>query len=273
MTGQTSSDPLAPPPTGTLQKEVIRLLVIPLLLFIIWFMEIFLLERGPGLFREPGFVPLLFYTLAGCILTGIVASVLLIRRSFLFGAVNMFQIGFRSPKRTLLFCTLTGAACTLVVILTTTAGPDRTAVSDTFLVYLPTAIAAVMVCWMLIGTHLQALVRAGGAVVSIPTGVVITAILFSLTSLAHTPPATMQSPLDRSILLGIVIALFFFAARDVYATALVAATGMALLFPLHPGAAFLPGITLSAVLAVGALLGVHAYFSLNYATVIVVPDR
>jgi hypothetical protein len=273
MTGPDTPDlPNLTPPSES-RQAALRLLIIPLLIYVAWCIEIFLLEGRPALFRAPDPAPLVFYTVVGCILIGIVAPVLLIRRSFGSGAVNMFQIGFRPFRRTLAACTVTVAFCYFVVLLVTPAGPARVAVSDAFLLYLPTGIAAVMICWVLIGTHLQALVRTGGAVVSIPTGVVITAILYGVVSLAHTPVAGQGSPMMPSMVLGIVTALFFFAVRDVYATVFVTTTGMALLFPLRFDPALMPGVIVSAFLAFFALLAVHGYFSQNYATVIVVPDH
>lgn len=272
MTGQDTSDLLNPSPQRASWPEVIRLLVIPLLLYVIWLIEIFLLEGSPALFLNPDPVPLVIYTAAGCVLIGILAPVLLIRRSFASRSVNMLQIGFRPLRRTVAVCTVTAILCYFVVLLAVPAGPGRVFASGAFLLYLPTAIAAVMICWVYIGTHLQALVRTGGAVVSIPTGVVITSILFGIASLAHTPAAGHGDTLVRSILLGIVTALVFFAARDVYATVIVATTGMVLIYPPGPDAVLLPGVFLSAALALGALFAVHAYFSRNYTTVIVVPD-
>lgn len=273
MTGPDTTDLPNLPPLSASRQAVLRLLIIPLLLSIAWCIEIFLLEGRPGLFRAPDPVPLLLYTVVCCILAGIIAPVLLVRRSFVSGAVNMYQIGFRPFRRTIAAGTVTAAFCYFLFLVVTTPGPARVAVSDTFLLYLPTAIAAVMICWVLVGTHLQALVRTGGAVVSIPTGVVITAILFGVVSLAHTPVAGQGSPVVPSIALGTVTALFFFAVRDVYATVFVTTTGMALLFPRVIDPVFMPGIILCAVLALLSLLVVHGYFSQNYATVIVVPDH
>ena len=276
MTGNTPSDSIALAPPTAVQQAVIRLLVIPLLVYCAWLAEIFLLEGNRALFLAPAPLPLALYTVIGCILTGMLIPILLIRRSFLSGAVNMLQIGFRPLKRTVAACMFTGIACFLITILVTPADPSRSALPGLFLLYLPTGIAAAMICWVLVGTHLQALVRSGGAIVSIPTGIVITALLFGLTTKAHTPAAGLPDPLGTGILLGMVVALLFFAVRDVYATSIVLTTGMVLLFSARTGGGvpddLLPGVLFSALLAVFALLGIHAYFSRNYATVIVVPD-
>lgn len=264
-------------PLSASWQAALRLLIIPLLVYCVWLIEIFLLEANLSLFLVPNPLPLAFYTVAGCILVGMLIPVFMIRRSFLSGAVNMLQIGFRSLRRTVAVCTLTAMVCYLIIILMTLAGALRMAFPGHFLLYLPTGIAAVMICWVLVGTHLQALVRVGGAALSIPTGVVITAILFALTMQVLTPASGLKEPLVSGILLGMIVALFFFAVRDVYATGIVVTTGMTFLFsgsaiPAVPDN-LMSGVAFSAFLAVAALLSIHVYFSRNYATVIVVPDQ
>jgi hypothetical protein len=276
MAGSKNLDPVQLPSPGALQQATLRLLVIPLLVYIAWLIEIFLFEGNISLFRTLDPVAVILYTLVGCILIGTVVPVILIRRSFLSGAVNMYQIGFRSLRRTVVICTVTVIACYITVMLCSPAGISRLALAELFLLYLPTGIASVMICWVLTGTHLQALLRPGGVLASITTGVVVTSILFGITAVVHTPAAGLQAPLVLAILLGMVTALVFFAARDVYAAVIVVTTGMVLLFHGMTDTTLLEGafplVTLSALAAFVALLGIHLYFSRRYATVIVVPD-
>ena len=82
-------------PLSCLFSRSMRLLVIPLLVYSIWLMEIFLLEGNIRLFSRPDPAGLVIYTLVACVLIGSVVPLFLIRRSFLSGAVNLFQIGFR----------------------------------------------------------------------------------------------------------------------------------------------------------------------------------
>jgi hypothetical protein len=274
--GSSRMEPVNLSPPSALQKAAIRLLILPLLVYIAWLIEIFLLERQRSLFETLDPLSFILYTLVGCILIGTIIPVFLIHRSFLSGDVNMYQIGFRSLRRTVVICTITGIACFFMVLVFGPAGISRMALGELFLLYLPTGIASVMICWVLAGTHIQALVRPGGVLVSISTGVVITSILFSLTTVVHSPSAGLQEPLVRAILLGMVTALFFFALRDVYATVMVLTTGMVLLSAIGtvgmiPGRA-LPLAAFCAIAAGAALLGVHGYFSRRYATVIVAPD-
>jgi hypothetical protein len=125
----------------------------------------------------------------------------------------------------------------------------------------------------LIGTHVQAFVRGGGALVSISVGVVVTSLLFGLASLAQGTAIPGQDTLFWSVCTGLVVSLFFFAVRDIYATIIVVAgctvfTRAGSLSPLilhNPS----PALFVCAILAGGALFGIHWYFSRNYATVLV----
>lgn len=263
-----------PKKPADLPRQVLRLLVIPVLVYLAWLIECFLLERGQSVFSGPDTLPLLAYTVVGCVLTGTIIPVLLIQRSFTTGDVNMHQIGFRSAGRTILMSGITALAGYLAIHLLGPPDPAG-AFPSMFLLYLPTGIASVMICWVLIGTHIQALVRQGGILVSISTGTVITAILLGLTPLVHTPAPVQQASFAATIVLGIISALFFFATRDIYAAVIIVTTGLAAI-SMGTGttipAGTEAGIAVSAVTALAVLIAVHLYFYRNYATVRVVPD-
>jgi hypothetical protein len=257
-------------------RATIRLLVIPVAVYAAWLLEIFLLEGSLHLFErfDP---PLLFlYTLITCILTGTVVPLFCLRTAFVSGAVNMFQIGFRSFRRTVMACTLTAIICYAGVIILNPFGTDRVAFAGAFLLLLPGAIASVMICWVLVGTHVQAYVRSGGVAVSVSVGIMVTAALFGLTIFAYFPAAFRQGPFFSSLFVGIVTAVFFFAVRDVYATSIV--VGVCSVFtladrisPLYLHNANLY-IGINAVLAVGVLLGIHRYLFRNYVTLELPPN-
>jgi hypothetical protein len=258
---------------------VIRLFVIPLTLYAAWFLETFLLEKNLNLFThiDPG--ALILYTVLACILTGTVLPFLILRKSFLSGDVNMFQIGFRPLRRTLTACICTFIAGYVAVIVLSPFGTDRGAFVNAFVLLMPTAIASVMVCWVLAGTHVQSLVRGGGSQVSIPAGVMITALLFGLTTLVHSGLNSVGEALSLSIGAGIIGALFFFAVRDVYATT-IAVAGMSvflmadridpLILTQHD-----PWVYLSSGLAIVVLAAIHLHLFRNYTTIQlpVLPER
>jgi hypothetical protein len=250
---------------------VLRLLVIPLAVYVAWLLETLLLEKNLHLFTsiEPGI--LLLYTAVACVITGVVVPFLILRKSFLTGDVNMFQIGFRSVSRTLTACIVTILVVYIAVVVSNPFGTDRGMFASAFLLLLPTAMASVMICWVLAGTHIQAYVRGGGSLVSIPAGVVATAILFGLTTLVHSGPGSSGTALSWSVGAGIIAALFFFAVRDVYATT-IAVAGMSVFLMadrIDPVALAppQPAVFLSLVLAIAVLAGIHLYLFRNYTTI------
>jgi hypothetical protein len=230
-----------------------------------------LLEGNVRLFSRPDSAGLVIYTLVACILIGSVVPLFLIRRSFLSGAVNLFQIGFRSAQRTVLACALTLAICSVAFVLFSPPGMDRQSFFRVFLLLLPSGIASAMVCWVLVGTHVQALVRGGGALASICAGVVVTTILFGIVPVVQTPGVLPQEMTLWNIGSGIIAALFFFSVRDVYATSIVATVLM--VFPMtagtgiaYTGYAMAP-VLFSAAISLGTLVGIHWYLSRNFATI------
>ena len=136
---------------------------------------------------------------------------------------------------------------------------------------IPVAIASVMVCWVLVGTHVQVYVRSGGTASSIITGVLVTGITFGLSSLARSPPLNQPDDLLIMTFLGLASALFFFSIRDVYASSIFVAFGiMVAVFqridPLY-GDTVLPLVYETAALSVLSLLISHYYLYRNFITI------
>jgi hypothetical protein len=258
------------------RQALTRYLIIPFLVYLLWSLGTFLFAGNVHLFQQPESRSLLMYTLVCCVLVGFVLPVVLIRRAFVSGAVNMFQLGFRSFRRTFLAGSLALLIVGALVVLQNPLGPDKSAFGIAFLLLLPAGASSVMVCWVLAGTHLQALVRHGGAPLSISVGVVITAILFGLTILVLFPGVASGEEIFRSVSLGLLVAVFFFSVRDVWAACIAVTGGLVYLVAgnlntdiLH--AAF-PAIIASAVITMVAFAGIHWYLSQRYFTVSVTPE-
>ena len=261
MTGQQSPE---------LRSATLRLLVIPFAIYTAWLLETFLLEGSMHLFERFDPPGIFLYTIIVCIITGIVAPLLYIRKTFISGAVNMFHIGFRSLRYTFLTCFLTCSICYGAVLIFNPFGNERFAFLNAFILLLPSAIASVMMCWVLMGTHVQAFVRSGGAIVSISIGIMVTTVLFGVTTFAYFPAFPQQDMIFSSVIIGIIAAIFFFAVREVYATILVVAicSVFTLADRINPFYVqnTVPYIWMSAVLAVSVLMGIHLYLSRNYMT-------
>jgi hypothetical protein len=252
------------------RSATLRLLVIPFAIYAAWLLETFLLTGSMHTFERSDPSGIFLYTIIACIITGIVAPLLYIRTTFISGAVNMFHIGFRSLRYTFLTCFLTCSICYGAVILFNPFGNDRFAFFNAFILLLPSAIASVMMCWVLMGTHVQAFVRSGGAILSISIGIMVTTVLFGMTTFAYFPAILQQDALIASVSIGIIAAIFFFAVREVYATILVVAicsvfTMADRINPFYVQET-VPLVWMSAVLTISALMGIHLYLSRNYMT-------
>jgi hypothetical protein len=254
-------------------SPALRLLVIPFLVYLAWLLEIFLLAGNNHLLEHPDPTGIALYTIVGCILTGMVIPFICIRKAFISGAVNMFQIGFRTARRTILACSVTGAVVFGMILLFNPFGTDRIAFANALLLLIPTAAASVMVCWVLAGTHVQAFMRNGGALLSITIGVIVTSLLFASATIAANPAVRQEGALFWPVCIGMGAALFFFAVRDVYATVIVVAGSGVFTRAGSIDPAYLhgshPGIYASSLMAVAVLLALHFYLSRNYATIMV----
>jgi hypothetical protein len=247
------------------------LIITPFIIAIIWQLENFLLAINPHLFSKANFPWLVLFTVLSCVLVGIIVPVLRIQAAFLSGAVNMFQIGFRSVRRTVIAVGITALAIYTFFVLT---GASGGAIPFTF--FLPTAVAAVMICWVLIGTHIQAYVRNGGAMISIFAGTLVTALIFALSmSILFIGPDFRQI-FSGFFAAGLISALFFFAVRDVYATIIVVTSGLMILLNARVDPEYLttfnPVVVLCGFLVIGVLTGIHWHFSRHYKTV-VLPEK
>lgn len=253
------------------RPSLFRLLVIPLAIYAIWMIVTALFEGDLRLFLNVDSKGIIVYTVFSCVITGMIIPVYCIRESFVTGAVNMFQLGFMPVRRTFYACALTTVFGYIAMVLFSPFGMDEPAFGYAFLLLLPTAIATVMVCWVLLGTHVQAFVRNGGTVISIAAGSLITAWLFCITSFVHSPPVHPQPALALFFVLGLATALFFFAVRDVYAACIFVAFGLTFVMADRIGVystqAVMPAVYGSALLVVITLMGIHLYFVRNFRTV------
>ncbi len=254
-----------------LRSATLRLLVIPFTLWSAWMLELFLLAGSVHIFTRFDPPGVFVYTLVACIITGLVAPLVCIRTAFVSGAVNMFQIGFRSLRRTLLSVFLTCCGIYGAVIVFNPFGTDRLAFAYAFVLLLPTAIASVMMCWVLIGTHVQAFVRSGGAIMSVSVGIAATGMLYGITTFSYFSPVLEQGVFFFSVSIGIIAAIFFFAVRDVYATSLVVCAGSVFCVADRINPMYLQSageyIWISSGLAMCSLIGIHWYLSRNFVTV------
>jgi hypothetical protein len=249
------------------------LVVIPLLISAIWIIELYLLVADPGLLFHYDPAGIVLYTLLASIAVGIAIPLIRIRVAFMSGDVNMFQIGFCPARRTIPLVIITLAAAYSVLWLVSPSFEIRAGIVGSALVLLPTAIAAVMICWAYYGTHIQAYVRSGGIIVSVSTGVILTALVFAITMTVFFPGIAARETFLAYLLLGAVAALFFFAAREIYSTVILVCAGLSHIIGPSLDPVYLsfssPAGILCGLFSLAVLVGVHIWLSLHYTTILV----
>ena len=101
-------------------SALVTLVLIPLVIALIWLLENYLLAGNTRLFLQASLSGLVIYSVLAGILVGIIVPAVRIRAAFLSGAVNMFQIGFRSTRRTVAAVSLTAlgvyAGCMILAL-------------------------------------------------------------------------------------------------------------------------------------------------------------
>lgn len=263
--------PFNPPDSPASRFVLFRLLILPFAIYCVWMIVTALFDGDHRLFWDADPRGIIVYTVFACIITGMILPLYCIRESFVTGAVNMFQIGFMPVRRTFFACAMTIFFGYPVIVFFSPPGTEASVFLYIFLLLLPTAVASVFVCWVLLGTHVQAFVRGGGTAVSIAAGSLVTAWLFCITSFAHSPPVNQQSALVGFLVLGLAAAIFFFAVRDVYAASIFVAFGLTLVMADRIGIsgtqAALPAVCGSALLVVFTLLAIHFWLVRNFRTV------
>lgn len=254
-----------------LRSSLIRLVIIPLLVFLVWMLDMYLLAGIPRLFSRNNPAGLLLYSFFSCILLGILVPMTCITSSFLSGIVNTFQLGFRSVRRTVYACAMVAFAGYACIILFSPRGIDQIAFAHAVLLFLPTSIAVVMVCWVLIGTHVQAFIIPVGVLASILTGIIVTALLFSISFFILLPQQNPDPAIMLLFCIGCAVAIFFFAVRDVYPTILVVTFAMVFAGISSVDSRYLyqptPVVYAAVIVTMGVLLGIHVYFSRHYTSI------
>src|SRR5208337_59297 len=93
---ETRTDDATGSRQGSRYPSLVTLVLTPLVIVLIWLLENYLLAGNTRLFQQASVPGLVLYTVLAGILVGIIVPIVRIRAAFLSGAVNMFQIGFRS---------------------------------------------------------------------------------------------------------------------------------------------------------------------------------
>lgn len=97
---------------------------------------------------------------------------------------------------------------------------DVVVLLNAFSQVLVVSIAEVVVCWAVLGSAVEALLKPHGRAVSVIGATVVASVLFGIYHFAHSAPFNTVGMVALLTVVGLVTSAFFFVGRDVYATIL-----------------------------------------------------
>lgn len=184
--------------------------------WLLWTLATYLLENRVDLYQRPTVAGRYAYVLIANAAIGTIGAVWAIRRLVNSGFVTLTQDGFRSAGRTLI------AVVTAVIIgalygsLLLPASVPLLVIVNGYVQVLPVTIAEIVVCWALVGTAFESLLKPKSRAASLLVGVAGATLFFSVYHIGHSPPFNQVGMMLFLLAPGIVTSLFYFISRDVY---------------------------------------------------------
>jgi hypothetical protein len=195
-----------------------KLVVIPIVIYLIWVLATYLLEGRINLLQRPDPLGRLTYAVVANIAIGTVIAIWLLKPSISSGFLTIGQLGFQSIKRILIVVIIAGIIGFVLFVVQHPVTLDPVVALNIFAQTLPASIAEVVVCWSAIGTTFESVARNKGRIVSIIFGAAIATILFGIYHFAHSPPFNEPGTVLFLMYPRILTSLVYFIGRDIYAT-------------------------------------------------------
>lgn len=198
--------------------------------YVAWTALTWLLEgRLETLLRPDAVMDRLVYTGVANVVFGTAVALLVVREFVASGFTTRVRLGFRTAPRTLGAVVLGGLLGFGLFVLQQPPTTDPVVVLNVFAQVLPVSIAEVVVCWVLVGGSVAALLRHRGVTPPLAAGtaLVVSAVLFGVYHLAHSPPFNSVEMVVLLTGVGLATGLVYFVTGSVYG-ALVFHNAMAL---------------------------------------------
>lgn len=187
--------------------------------YLAWVIATYLLEgRIETLLRPEATLARFFYALVANLLIGVAGAVWVLRFLSRLGVLSPQRAGFGRLQHALTSVLVGGA---LGFIFYAVQGPptfDPMVMANAFAQVLVVSVAEIVVCWAVVGTVAEALLRGRGRLVSLLGASLVASILFGVYHFAHSPPFDTPGFVLFLTAIGFVTSLFFFTFRDVYGT-------------------------------------------------------
>ena len=161
----------------------------------------------------------LVYTLVANILIGIGGSALVIRFLSRAGTISTQQAGFRGLRHAAVAVVVGGALGFVIYAAQGAPTFNPVVILNAYAQVLVVSVAEVLVCWTVVGSIAESLLRDGrGRWVSVILAAIIASVLFGVYHFAHSPPFNTVGLVVFLTVIGLVTSAFFFISRGVYGT-------------------------------------------------------
>jgi hypothetical protein len=185
----------------------------------VWTAVTWLLEgRIQTLLRPEATVDRIVYTGVANVLVGTILALWLVRAFVASGFVSRRDLGFQSLPRTIALVVVAAILGGAVYLLQRPPSTDPVVVMNAFAQVLPVSIAEVVVCWVVVGGSVAALLRRRGVGGRVAEGAALLAasVLFGVYHLAHSPPFNSVEMIGLLTLVSVGTGLFYFVGGSVY---------------------------------------------------------
>ena len=214
----------------TAHRRKAKPIFISLYVYVVWSIVTYLLEGRIHLLQRVDVIGRIEYVVIANMAIGTVLAIWLLRYYHISsGFISTKQLGFQSVNRR--FWAVVGIASVIGFVLFVIQGPvslNLVVISNVFAQTLPTSIAEVVVCWVLVGASFESLVlvkskhefKNGKMTKNITAaiiGAVVATILFGVYHFAHSPPFNQLNTVLFIMIPGALTSIVFFVGRNIYA--------------------------------------------------------
>jgi hypothetical protein len=205
--------------SATVGSSTRRALTFAIALYLLWVLVTYLLEgRILTLQRPEATGARLVYALVANILIGIGGSALVIRSMSRTGAISTRQAGFRGLRHAAVAVVVGVVLGFLIYAVQGAPSLNPIVILNAYAQVLVVSVAEVLVCWAVVGSVAESVLRDRGRWVSVILAAIIASVLFGVYHFAHSPPFNTLGFVVLLTVIGLLTSAFFFASRDVYGT-------------------------------------------------------
>jgi hypothetical protein len=197
-----------------------RALILALALYLLWVFVTYILEGRVLTFQRPEDIGArLIYALVANVLIGIWGAALAIRFLSNSGEILTRQAGFRGIGHAVVAAVIGGALGFVLYVLQGAPTFNPMVIINAYAQVLVVSVAEVLVCWAVVGSVAESLLRDGrGRWVSVILAAFVASVLFGVYHFAHSPPFNTVGTVVFLSVIGLMTSAFFFVSRDVYGT-------------------------------------------------------